>query len=360
MATFRSNNYQGRQLRLEVWQSGEDVNWQLFCEGGSSSYYTIYNLSIRINGADVYSPGTVSQSTHRFPAAKGSVQGNINVGKSASNRNIDVSFIGSVYQNRSTQNGGTINIGPTIWPPELSNISYSSVGDRSVYASFGIKNDNGQAPNDPYIDVAENNFSNVVKYIRSRSGTLDGLTPNKTYYLRGNDANSAGKSYTNVVSFKTQFIDPGNPGKPYLSWDQSELISKARITASWSQAGGGSTPIAGYRIRLFRNNNQVFITDTDNTLTNFTFNSLESFGFVPGDIVKVGIFCYCRDWQGTKFFNGSGSEYSQIYSSEYTVVSDKFIYVSVNGSEFKKHKMYISVNGGEFRELKKEKFKVIK
>ena len=70
MATFRSNSYDGRQLRLEVWQDGGYLKWTLYSEGGSSNYYTIYNLSISIAGTNVYSLGTVYWNTKKFPAAK--------------------------------------------------------------------------------------------------------------------------------------------------------------------------------------------------------------------------------------------------------------------------------------------------
>ena len=357
---FYSNSYDGRQLRLEVWQSGEYVYWQLFSEGGNTQYYTIYNLSISINGVSVYAPGTVSWNSYVFPAAKGNVSGNVYVGGSAGNRTIYVSFVGAVYYNRTTQNGGNFTMGPTIYAPGLSNISVGSISDTSVYASFSVTNNNGQAPYSPYIDVATSNFSGVVKTIQARAGTLSGLTPNRTYYVRGNDANDGGRSYTNVTSFKTSFVNPGNPGKPALTYDQTEVIPRAKVTAAWSAASAGSTAVAGYRIRLFKNNVEVFNVDTENTNLSYTFNSLESYGFLVGDKVKVGIYSYSKDWEGTKFFNGGGAASSQIYSNELTVVSDKYIYASVNGAAFNKYKMYISVNGGSFTEVKKEKFKVIK
>lgn len=361
MATFISNNYSGRQLRLEVWQDGGYLKWTLYSEGGSTQFYTIYNLSISIAGTNVYSPGTVGWSTKEFPAAKGSTGGSVWVGHSASYREFYVSFVGAVYYNTSTQNGGNVGVGATISKPSLSGISVSNISDKSAYLSFNINNANNGTVSDSYIDVSLSNFGAVVKSISSRAGTISGLDPNRTYYARGNAANQAGRSYTAVSSFKTTFINPGAPGKPSLTYDQPEPIPRAKITASWSAASNGSTAIAGYRVRLYKNGTKVAEVDTESSTASYTFpKTLEEYGFEPGDIAKVGIYSYCKDWQGTKFFNGDGASTAIVMSDNLTIVSDKYIWVSLNGQSFNKHKMYVSINGGSFQEVRKEKFKVIK
>lgn len=361
MATFRSNSYDGRQLRLEVWQDGGYLKWTLYSEGGSSPYYTIYNLSISIAGTNVYSPGTVSWTTEKFPAAKGSTGGSVWVGHSASYREFYVSFVGAVYYNRSTQNGGNVGVSATISKPSLSGLSVSNVSDKSAYLSFNINSANNGTVSSSRIDLSLINFGTVIKTISARSGTFTGLDPNRTYYARGSAANAAGRSYTAVSSFKTTFINPGAPGKPNLSYDQPEPIPRTKLTASWSAASNGSTAIAGYRVRLYKNGTKVAEVDTESSTASYTFPKiLEEYGFEPGDIAKVGIYSYCKDWQGTKFFNGGGSGSSQVYSNNLTIVSDKYIWVSINGQSFNKHKMYVSINGGSFQEVRKEKFKVIK
>lgn len=361
MATFYSNNYGGRQLRLEVWQDGGYLKWTLYSEGGSRQFYDIYNLAISIAGTNVYSPGTVGWTSKKFPAAKGSTGGSVWVGHSASYREFYVSFIGAVYYNRSTQNGGNVGVGATISKPSLSGISVSSISDKSAYLSFNINNTNNGTISDSYIDVSLSNFGAVVKSISSRAGTISGLDPNRTYYARGNAANQAGRSYTAVSSFKTTFINPGAPGKPSLTYDQPEPIPRAKLTASWGAASNGSTAVAGYRVRLYKNGTQVEVVDTESTNTSYTFpKTLEQYGFEPGDVLAIGIYAYSKDWQGTKFFNGGGSSTAIVMSDNLTIVSDKYIWVSVNGQSFNKHKMYVSINGGSFQEVRKEKFKVIK
>lgn len=359
MASFYSNSHEGRQLRLDVWQDGGNCRWTLYSSGGSVDYYTVYNLYISINGTVVYNPGTVSWSTKRFPAATGSTSGSVWIGNGADAKTIYVSFIGAVYYDRNTQNGGNFTMGQYIYKPSLNNISISSVGDTSAYVSFSVANNNGQTPYSPYIDLSLTDFGSVVKSSASREATFTGLDANRTYYARGNDANDAGRSYTNVASFTTSYTNPSAPGKPVLSYDQTEPIPKAKLTASWLAASPGSTPIAGYRIRLYKNGTEITMIDTENASVSYTFNSFESYGFEPGDVVQVGIYSYSKDWAGTKHFNGEGSSGSQVYSNTLTIISDKFIYVSVNGGAFDKYKMYVSQDGGSFVEVKKEKFKVI-
>ena len=359
MATFYSNNYGGRQLRLDVWQNGGYLEWTLYSEGGSSDFYTIYNLSISIAGQNVYSPGTVVWSSKVFPAAKGSTGGSVWVGHSASYREFYVSFVGAVYYNRSTQNGGNVGMGATISTPSLSGLSISSVSDTSAYISFNVNSANNGNVSDSYIDLSLSNFGSVVKSIGSRAGTFTGLEPNRTYYARGNAANEAGRSYTGVSSFTTGFTDPGAPSNLKIAYNKNEPIPTAAYTFSWDAGSAGSKPIAGYRFRLYKNNTEILEEDTESTATSKTINGAD-YNFAVGDVIKFGLYSYSKDWAGNKHFNGGGNTPSQVFSGTITIVSDKYIYVSVNGGTFDKKKMYISVNGGSFVEVKKEKFKTIK
>lgn len=358
MATFYSNSYGGRQMYLDVWQDGGSCCWKLTSAGGGNTYYTCYNVCVKINGVTVYNPGTVGWSSAVFPAKTGSTSGSVWIGNGASAKTIAVYFTGSTFSNLSTNYGGNFTMSAYIFKPSLSGISYSTVKDTSVYASFSVTANNGEAPYDSYIDASTSNFGTVAAGISSKAGTITGLTPNRTYYLRGNAANSAGRSYTSVTSFTTAFYAPGNPGAPVLTYDQSEPIPKANIKATWTAASAGSTAIGGYRIRLYKNSSEIQCIDTDSTAVTYTFGTFEALGFVPGDVASVSIFAYCYDWAGNKHWSGSGT--NAVYGSNtITVVSDKYIYVSQNGGGFTRYKMYTSQNGGSFVEVKKEKFKVI-
>ena len=262
-------------------------------------------------------------------------------------------------QSGSAQSNGANASCPTAYAPSVSALSKSELGTTSVKLSFSCTNNNGQSVTGQGIQVSESNFGTVVKSSTAYTATITGLTPNKTYYARGYCTNAMGTTYTAVISFTTSFTAPGNPGQPKLTYNETEPIPKAKLTATWTAASAGSTAIAGYRVRLYKNNTEIKLIDTNTTSTSYTFDSFESLGFAPGDVAKVGIFAYCKDWAGNWHWSGGGS--TQVFSSNtITVVSDKYIYVSQNGGAFNKYKMYISQNGGTFKEVKKEKFKVIK
>lgn len=360
MATFRTNSYEGRQLRLEVWQDGGYLKWALYSEGGSVQFYTIYNLSISIAGQNVYSPGTVGWNKQVFPAAKGSTGGSVWVGHSASYREFYVSFVGAVYYNRSTQNGGNVGMSATISKPSLSGLSISNVSDTSAKISFSVTNSNNGTVTDSYIDIFRDSaLTDKAATIGSASGTFTGLDPNRTYWARGNAANAAGRSYTGVSSFTTGFTNPGAPSNLKIAYNKNEPIPTANYTFSWDAGTAGSKPIAGYRFRLYKNNTEILMEDTENTATSKTINGAD-YNFAVGDVIKFGLYSYSKDWAGNKHFNGGGAGSEQVASGTITIVSDKYIYISVNGGTFDKKKMYISVNGGTFVEVKKEKFKTIK
>lgn len=316
-------------------------------------------LWVEGNQNNVKGTGQSSQGTKYYT---GWYKRSISLGTGTSSTTVSIGVNGHYYNPTSPSGYVTLTLSglPTVGKPSLSSISVSSIEDKSVYASFSVTNNNNQAPYDPYIDVATSNFSGVVSTLKARAGTLDGLDPNRTYYIRGNDANAAGRTYTNVASFTTTYNNPGAPGAPILSYDQTEPIPKANLKATWTAASAGSTAISGYRLKLYKNGTEIKVIDTESTDTFYTFGTFESLGFVPGDVAKVGIYSYSKDWADNKHFNGDGAGSAQVYSSNtITEVSDKYIYVSSNGSSFNKYKMYVSVNNGTFNEVKKEKFKVI-
>lgn len=248
---------------------------------------------------------------------------------------------------------------PTCSKPSLSGLSISSVSDTSAYISFNINSANNGSVSDSYIDLSLSNFGSVVKSISSRAGTFTGLDPNRTYYARGNAANAAGRSYTGVSSFTTGFTNPGAPSNLKIAYNKNEPIPTAAYTFSWDAGSAGSKPIAGYRFRLYKNNTEILMEDTESTATSKTINGAD-YNFAVGDVIKFGLYSYSKDWAGNKHFNGGGAGSAQVVSGTITIVSDKYIYVSVNGGTFDKKKMYVSVNGGSFIEVKKEKFKTIK
>lgn len=301
-----------------------------------------------------------SQSSKNVKYYGGWVGKSVDLDPGASSCNISVGTQGNNYD---PWDPGYVTLTvydlPTCSKPSLSGLSISSVSDTSAYISFNINSANNGSVSDSYIDLSLSNFGSMVKSISSRAGTFTGLDPNRTYYARGNAANAAGRSYTGVSSFTTGFTDPGAPSNLKIAYNKNEPIPTAAYTFSWDAGSAGSKPIAGYRFRLYKNNTEILMEDTESTATSKTINGAD-YNFAVGDVIKFGLYSYSKDWAGNKHFNGGGAGSAQVVSGTITIVSDKYIYVSVNGGTFDKKKMYISVNGGSFIEVKKEKFKTIK
>ena len=86
MASVQTGSYGGRYLKLTVVEESTSVvnntstlRWTLESIGGSTSYYTIYNWGVWVNGQQIYGTQTTGWSSYAFPAAKGSTTGTITV-----------------------------------------------------------------------------------------------------------------------------------------------------------------------------------------------------------------------------------------------------------------------------------------
>ena len=205
MATYYSNTYEGRRLRLEIWQDGGNCCWQIFSEGGKTKYYTIYNPSVSVNGTKVWNPGYTPWDSYEFPAAVGNASGRVWIGNGASSKTIPIVFTGSVYTSSGSTNNraGNFTMNPYIFTPTLSAVSISNITRTSAKASFSVTNNGGQAIVDNHIDCSLTNFGSAVKTINGTSGSFSGLSPNTKYYVRANASNGAARGYSSVGSFTT-------------------------------------------------------------------------------------------------------------------------------------------------------------
>lgn len=82
--SLKSHSWGGRYLLLECTQTKDIANnkspvkWKLSSIGGEVNFYTT-DVTVTINGTDVYKSGRTEWNTERFPAAKGSISGIIDV-----------------------------------------------------------------------------------------------------------------------------------------------------------------------------------------------------------------------------------------------------------------------------------------
>lgn len=168
-------------------------------------------------------------------------------------------------------------------------------------------------------------------------------------YSSKNNAHSQSKSYS--VKY---YGNPGNPGKPTLSYRRKGPTLKEALSFNWVAASPGTnTPIVGYRLRLYKNGSLITgvnpydasanYYDTNSTSTSYSFDA-SALGFKVGDTIKLGIYSYGKNGAGTLLFNGGGTAEAQVNSDEYTFVNAGIIRIKKDGI-WKEGQVYIKVNG---------------
>ena len=134
------------------------------------------------------------------------------------------------------------------------------------------------------------------------------------------------------------YTAPSDPGKPVISYTKTRLTIKEPWTISWdaAQAGNSNSPVAGYRIRLYKNGLPIHIKDssgtiistggtgeqedkyydTGSTACSLVINPIDH-GLLPGDNIRVFIYAYAFNGAGTRLWSGNGE--NGILSDVYTI-----------------------------------------
>ena len=189
MATYTSNNYDGRYLQLSITETTNAISnkstlkWVLTSAGGAAQYYTIGATTVTINGTTVYSKGQTNWSAKVFPAAKGSVSGTIDVPhNSDGSKSITVVFETRVYIYEPINYGGTLTLtkidraAPTV-TLATSNITASSVKIKATASTTA--NRWWYSTNGGSSWVEFNSTEGTTK-----ETTITGLTPNTSYSIQ--------------------------------------------------------------------------------------------------------------------------------------------------------------------------------
>jgi uncharacterized protein (TIGR02145 family) len=146
--------------------------------------------------------------------------------------------------------------------PTLTTTSISSITSTSVNGGGNISSDGGAAVSARglvYATTSNPTLSNTILIIGSGtgsfSGTLTGLTPNTTYYIRAYATNSAGTGYGNEVSFQTLPV-----AVPSLITTDASGITQTTITTGGTISNDGGATITERGI--------VYGTSTNPTTSN--------------------------------------------------------------------------------------------
>lgn len=284
--------------------------------------------------------------------SKGNFSKKITVGASSSNSNMALS-------NRAV----TITFGGG-WSNCTSG-SISSVVDNgnntvTVRGNIGTGGTNNAVTSSTLVYIFSTQSSNQSIALGSTSGgsfskTISIPAGASTFtcyihtYSGKNNTHSQSKNYS--VKY---YGNPGNPGKPTLSYRRRGPTLKETLTFNWGAAAKGTNvPVKGYRLRIYKNDvlqkkinpydASANYWDTESTSTSFSFDP-NKFGFKVGDKVKLGIYAYGYNGADQMLFNGGGVSSAQVKSAEYTFINAGIIRIKKDGV-WKEGQVYIKVNG---------------
>jgi hypothetical protein len=227
------------------------------------------------------------------------------------------------------------------------------------------------------------NYGNTV----SNPNKLTIVTPTAATRRVYAKSNTAGVTAHKDIE---QYVAPKMSGQPYIV--QYALGDRLTADVPWNwtweaaKPANNSSPVRGYRIRLYKNgslvtglsvnkstdgshylvkgngtNEYIDYEGHDNTNLNThkrltIANPAGTFGFKAGDTVKLGLFAYSKNgldeiqWSAGGQWNNlfSGNATSQTNSSIYTIENKGIMRVKVNGV-WKEGQVYVKT-GGSWKE----------
>lgn len=280
-------------------------NIQIYQPKGTSFNNYGWNIEVFVGGfggGQIAKSGNISSPsvcTHGYGR-------NINCG--AGNKGIEVVVNTSGISNYPcTFSGASISVPSPINRPTLSDMYINNITDRGAHVWFDITNNGGEAVSSNWTDLFTGTpvtDGNKIKWNNVRDVTYTDLQGNRTYWVRGNATNSAGSTFTNEGSFTTFYNDVGFPGTPVLTHTFNEPIPRAALTAAWTPASAGTDAVAGYKVTLWRNGAVHSSVEVNANTYTYTWPSFETLGFEVGDIVKVSIQPFSKDWNNVKHYKG--------------------------------------------------------
>ena len=284
MATYYSNTYSGRQMRLEVTQSGEYFNWTFYSSGGSSNYYSVYNVHASINGTSIFNYGNKAWTTRAFPCATGSESGSVYIG--GSGRNISIDFYGTTFTSSGsgTNNGGTMYYTPPTASFNLNILNpdgsepYTTGEAGSVEQSVG-----GGSYSRVYNESASSyNIGTTFNYRNFTPGTgrylsgVSGLSPNNTSGPWSATLGSSGLTVSFQTAWNTYTISYNANGGSSTPSSQTKTYGQA-LTLRGSISRNNSTA-TGYTT-TFNGNGGTYTGSSTLTATDtlsYSFNGWKS------------------------------------------------------------------------------------
>lgn len=241
MASVQTTKYDGRYLKLTVWEDSYNfttnestVKWKLESIGGSHDYYSIYNWGVWVNNSTIYAEQDTSYSSHNFPAATGTRNGSIKVRHNADGSASSVPFKlkGTVYYDQSNTYSGNISLTQANRKPSYTSVDAIDITDTSVRLT-GIVDTKTLSVTDGGWDLSTDGGSTWTYYSGDPTDkTITGLIPGTQYWYRGYVVTAGGGSNSSWGTFTT--TDYAVKQKINGNWETCVPYVKANDT--WKKA----------------------------------------------------------------------------------------------------------------------------
>lgn len=269
MATYTlysANSHQGRKLRLyctsstNIANNTSTINWTLYSEGGSSSYYTTGPTTVTINGVEVYYKGRTNWDNKKFPVAKGSTSGSLTVAHNDDGRkSISVSLSTAIYTSSVTTNSGTWTL-DTIqrYPTLISGQNFTDTGNPTLT----FNNPSKLYPIRVKLEAGENTQLITRNISSSATSYTFNLTEEERNKLRALCPNSKTLTVTETVCAMN-----GNTelSASYKQYTMTIVDANPTFNVSYLDTNSATTAITGNNQQIIQNKSTLQINITNAT-----------------------------------------------------------------------------------------------
>ena len=240
--------------------------------------------------------------------------------------------------------------------------------------TFTLKGTRGAAGNNNPVKSSSlkwgynTSYSNT--FTNNSTKTLEITTPTaatRTVYAKSTTSPTYGSDAVAAVSLAVkQYVGPTKSGKPEITYKRSRLTIKDEWTISWGASAptNSSSPVRGYRIRIFVNDTSIQIKnasgtvlssdngntsdkwrhyyDSESTSTSMTFY-VNKHDIKPKDVVKIVVHGYTKNAKGEKVFISDNYNTSEEYQVRHAGIMRTKI--SDGKKPWKEGQVYVKTDG---------------
>ena len=251
--TLASQSYQGRYMYLTCTQvkdiatNKSKIKWTLTVTGGTSNYYDAGPTTVKINGVTVYSKERTAWDTYQFPAARGSVSGELDVAhNNDGSKSITCSITTAIFWGAAsveTHSGtwtldkipraATITSAPNFTDEDNPTVKYSNLAGSAVDSlEVCISNPAGTKTWAPYRAISKTGTSYTFQLTDQEREALQDATPNSnTMQVKFVIRTTIAGAYYYSEAYKTLTIVNAAPTlDPYVEDVNEAIVDKGFLT----------------------------------------------------------------------------------------------------------------------------------